>query len=162
MAKTKAVVVPNKVLHIRASYLYQAASYLASQHLGPDVQNDQATHKDGSKSTSENVCHTASIRLISDLRNVTSKTLIRMSPEMKQGICKICNTILNEGSTCSSEVENKSKGGKKPWADVLVRKCNVCGTAKRYPLGKRQKRRPLRMQTLEANGLEELGGDAVS
>lgn len=160
MAKVKALSIPNKVLHSRVSYLYQAASYLASlqQHsppLGP--QNDQ-----DSKGVPKNTSQAAACRLVYDLRSVSSKSQIRMSPEMKQGICKICNTVLREGSTCSTEIENKSKGGKKPWADVLVRRCHVCGAAKRYPLGSRQKRRPLRTKTLAAQESKKLEGDAVS
>jgi ribonuclease P protein subunit RPR2 len=53
--------------------------------------------------------------------------------------------MLIYGSTCTNEVENKSKDGKKPWADVLVRRCATCGLEKRFPVAaKRQKRRSQR------------------
>lgn len=162
MAKAKALSIPNKVLHSRVSYLYQAASYLASQQQNspPDVpKNDESTN---SKDLPEHTCQTAACRLVYDLRSVSSKTQIRMSPEMKQGICKICNTVLREGPNCSTEIENKSKGGKKAWADVLVRTCHVCGAAKRYPLGNRQKRRPLRTKMAADEEAKKLEGDAVS
>jgi len=38
------------------------------------------------------------------------------------------------GTTCTHRVENKSKGGKKKWADVLVVECQ-CGMVKRFPVG---------------------------
>jgi ribonuclease P protein subunit RPR2 len=79
---------------------------------------------------------------------------------MKHSICKNCDTMLTDGSTCSIEVENKSKGGKKPWADVLVRKCNTCGFTRRYPMAaKRQKRKkkPHRGQD-EANERDSQSG----
>ncbi|RYP86163.1 hypothetical protein DL769_000775 [Monosporascus sp. CRB-8-3] len=64
---------------------------------------------------------------------------------MKHTICKYCDTLLVEGHTSTSFVENQSKGGKKPWADVLVVKCNTCGGLKRFPVqAPRQKRRPIR------------------
>jgi ribonuclease P protein subunit RPR2 len=64
---------------------------------------------------------------------------------MKQRICKFCDAVLIEGDSCASSVDNKSKFGKKPWADVLVRKCNTCKRERRYPIGStRQKRKTLR------------------
>jgi ribonuclease P protein subunit RPR2 len=89
-----------------------------------------------------NFYQTVSRRLISDLRNVSQKSVIRMSPDLKHSICKYCDTILIDGSTCTNEIENRSKDGKKPWADVLVCKCNTCGFARRFPMAhERQKRR---------------------
>lgn len=148
MAKAKTGI-PNKVLHSRLSYLYQAAAYLASQkHSNVLVADEKreaiATSRelddDSKKSLQASARH-----LVKDLRAVSQKTLLRMSPAMKNSICKRCDTMLIDGDTCTSEVENQSKGGKKPWADVLLRKCNVCGSARRFPLGAdRQKRRPYR------------------
>jgi len=152
-AKVKA---PNSTLHSRVSYLYQAATYLASQHqsankkLSKEFSNSHAdpiASKDvaAQPELAASPSHQPSARrLVSDLRGVSGKVLIRMSPGMKRSICKNCDTILIEGSTCLVEVENNSKGGRKPWADVLVRKCTTCNCARRYPLGERQKRRPHR------------------
>lgn len=69
---------------------------------------------------------------------------------MKRATCKFCNSTLIEGETSRSVVENASKDGKKPWADLLVVKCLTCGNAKRYPVSARkQKRKHLRVQTQE-------------
>jgi ribonuclease P protein subunit RPR2 len=46
------------------------------------------------------------------------------------------------GSGCGkAQIENLSKGGRKPWADVLVVRCRVCGFVKRYPVGARRQRK---------------------
>jgi ribonuclease P protein subunit RPR2 len=143
MAKGKPASVPNKVLHSRINYLYQAASYLSTQ------QQHSNSPQTKTKTNSQLDHAQASNQLVSDLKAVSLKAQIQMSPVMKQAICKSCNTILIDSSTCSIEVENKSKGGKKPWANVLVRSCNICGSSKRYPSAARQKRRPHRSATLE-------------
>ncbi|EPE25530.1 RNAse P Rpr2/Rpp21/SNM1 subunit-containing protein [Glarea lozoyensis ATCC 20868] len=117
MAKGKATTVPNKILHTRISYLYQAASYLATQ------QQHSKTSQDKQQFGGNGCSYVPAVNLlVGDLKAVSLKAQIRMSPAMKQSMCKSCNSILIDGSTCSSEVENKSKGGKKPWADVLVRR----------------------------------------
>jgi len=165
MAKPKSskgpISVPNKSLHCRLSYLYQAASYLGSAQVPtspppqtlkdekiansskPDEEKDKRSRH--TTAFSQTPLRPASRRLISDIRSVSLKAQLRMSPAMKSSMCKNCDTLLIDGATCSNEVENKSKQGKKPWADVLVRKCNTCGMEKRFPLSEtRQKRRPRR------------------
>ncbi|KAF7898408.1 hypothetical protein EAF00_004854 [Botryotinia globosa] len=149
--------VPNKVLYSRMSYLYQAATYLAIQNQESQEQPAKGTALDSSmedvmKDESKAVANATegsnqalSRRLITDLRSVSLKGLMRMSPDMKHSICKNCQTLLLEGTTCTAKVENQSKGGKKPWADVLVRKCGTCGLEKRFPLAtERQPRKPRR------------------
>ncbi|TQS37790.1 hypothetical protein Golomagni_01724 [Golovinomyces magnicellulatus] len=155
--------IPNKALYSRISFLYQAAVYLATthQHNPKDIkptaekeenkdivnnENDRCLITDAPNKTKISSANAASSRrLISDLRNVSLKAQIRMSPSLKHSICKTCSTLLIEGSTCTNEIENKSKCGRKSWVDVLVRKCLICGTVKRYPLtALRQKRRTLR------------------
>ena len=141
---------PNKAMHSRVSYLYQAATYLATIEPAPsNVQIKNVTRSTNTEiktsSESETQLQPASRRLVSDLRDVSLQAQLRMSPTMKHSICKNCDTLLIDGSTCTSEVENKSKGGKKPWADILLRRCNTCGLARRYPMAaERQKRRPQR------------------
>jgi ribonuclease P protein subunit RPR2 len=147
--------VPNKALHSRVSYLYQAATYLAThqQHSEAAEEHAKSTNQETSEASlamgtngSNAPFQPVSRRLISDLRSVSLKVQMRMSPAMKHSICKNCDTMLINGTTCSSEVENKSAGGKKPWADVLVRRCNTCGAVRRFPLAaQRQKRRPNRL-----------------
>ncbi|KAG9237044.1 RNAse P Rpr2/Rpp21/SNM1 subunit domain-containing protein [Amylocarpus encephaloides] len=148
MGKAKSTAVPNKVLHGRVSYLYQAASYFATLEQSGKAKDRESGHSkevELSRSTeSTKSSQIAARQLISDLKAVSLKAQIRMSPDMKHVMCKICNTVMIDGSTCSSGTENHSRGGKKPWADVIVRQCNICGTAKRFPVAKRQQRRPHR------------------
>ncbi|TRX98397.1 hypothetical protein FHL15_000471 [Xylaria flabelliformis] len=144
MAKTKAAgSVPNKHLYSRLSYLHQAATFLGSQ-----VGN---THHFESESPAADQSRLQLARhLLTDLRATSLKSQIRLSPAMKHTICKFCDTLLIEGETSTSIVENKSKHGKKPWADVLVIKCNACHGVKRFPVqAQRQKRRPQREQAPE-------------
>lgn len=161
MSKSKSSTIPNKALHSRVSYLYQAASYLATvQNRAPAQKDCNHNENEGTQSNehqphmakviSQDSLQPASRRLVSDLRAVSLKMQMRMSPAMKHTICKNCDTLLIDGSTCTNIVENKSKGGKKPWADVLVRKCTTCGFTRRFPINApRQKRRPCRSEKLE-------------
>ncbi|KAK2791590.1 hypothetical protein FQN52_004781 [Onygenales sp. PD_12] len=74
----------------------------------------------------------------SQLRGVSRKSQIRLSIDIKRSVCKRCDSLLLPNSTCVETVENASRGGKKPWADVRVVRCNSCGYQKRYPqTGKR-------------------------
>jgi len=162
--------VPHKALHSRISFLYQAAAYLATQEQpltlttsaedGAELRQGHQQAGNGnimqhatpieSQSTSSQVL---SRQMLSDLRSVSHKMLIRLSPAMKHTICKRCDTLLVDGSTCITEVENKSKNGKKPWADVLVRKCTSCGCESRFPVNvDRQFRRPHRVS--KSTGLQ--------
>lgn len=139
MAKQKsAPSVVNRHNYTRASYLYQAANYLAEvshqfKHNSKLEANDASQRAKASQNLSR--------QLASDLKLVCQKNVIRQSPEMKHAICKFCNTTLLEGKTSRSVVENPSKDGKKPWADVLVVSCLTCGNTKRYPVAARKQRR---------------------
>lgn len=87
----------------------------------------------------------SSRKLVSELRSVSLKTQIRLSPQIKHSICKSCSTILIDGLTCSNLIENKSKGSKKPWADILIKRCHVCDSVKRFPIStQKQERREAR------------------
>lgn len=99
-------------------------------------------------------------RLLSHLRAVSLKSQIRLTPTMKNSMCKNCDSLLIPGRTSTSRLENKSRGGRKPWADVLAMTCNSCGFVKRHPIGaKRQSRRAERVrQTKPASA----GIDAVA
>ncbi|KAI3327040.1 Rpr2-domain-containing protein [Xylariaceae sp. AK1471] len=160
MAKSKANgSVPNRHLFSRLSYLHQAATFLGSQ-VGKTTEGPKSEHRalsqpeeKGGYSGAQNRPAADQSRLklarhlLTDLRATSLKSQIRVSPAIKNTICKFCDTLLIEGETSISVVENKSKGGKKPWADVLVVKCNTCGRAKHFPVqAPRQKRRPQREQ----------------
>jgi len=87
--------------------------------------------------------------LLSQLRGVSLKSQIRLSPNVKHSVCKRCDMLLIPSSTSTTRVDNASRGGRKPWADVLVVQCSSCGTEKRFPVGaKRQFRK-------ENRGLEQ-------
>ncbi|KAF2135685.1 uncharacterized protein K452DRAFT_293037 [Aplosporella prunicola CBS 121167] len=142
--------VPNKHLHSRISYLYQAATYLAIQAdngTSPQREHTQpATHAQTKISSP--------YHLVSHLQLVSMKAQVRLSHQVKHSICKRCSAILIAGSTSSSRVENLSRGGKKPWADVLVVECNACGAQKRFPVGaKRQPKKKDRVKVEKAKPL---------
>ena len=80
---------------------------------------------------------------INHLKAVSLKGQVRLSSKMKHSICRRCDILLVPGFTSTSNLENKSRKGKKPWADVLVVTCTSCGAVKRFPVGaKRQFGRP--------------------
>ena len=160
---------PNqKYLHSRISYLYQAATHLASaandresisaevaMEKVVDVENvddsqraiaPAADNRIHVTPTDVNLDHpflsvpiysTLSRRLVAQLRAVSLKSQIRLSPAMKRSICKHCDILLVPGPTTINRLENRSRGGKKPWADVLVMTCKACGMEKRFPVGAR-------------------------
>ncbi len=148
MKAQKDAKVPNKHLHSRISYLYQAANYLtrvsestlAVQHAGDntEVKNDQSVQQKATKPFVE--ASSLSRHLNSHLRAISLRSQIRLTPVFKNTICKRCDTVLIPESTSISRLENKSRGGKKPWADVLVVACKACGHVKRYPVGAKRQR----------------------
>jgi ribonuclease P protein subunit RPR2 len=98
------------------------------------------------------------LQLNAHLRSVAQKGQIRLSSDLKIAICKICSSPLIEGETCLKSIENLSKGGRKPWANVLVVKCCACGACKRFPIGaKKQKRKTVR----EADKQAEIGANVT-
>lgn len=140
--------VHNRAIYSRVSFLQQAAaflssdrqaqssvSYLPAEKLGltPKATDLPAIAKSSTVSQDLSLQGVAR-RLATDLRAVSLKTRIRLTPTMKQTTCKFCDSILIEGQTCTSQIENKSKGGRKPWADVLVRRCHTCERERRYPV----------------------------
>ncbi len=171
----KSLCVPQRHLHSRLSFLYQAATHLAnfeqrlakptstgfvqpihsvvSENPEPKtyVQDAMAlglgssfSDRDpGTKPPATSVHGFSSSRqLLSHLRAVSLKAQIRLSPSIKNVICKHCQTLLVVGSNAHQSLENLSRGGRKPWADVIVLRCHTCGTEKRTPVGaKRQTRR---------------------
>ncbi|EHK43035.1 hypothetical protein TRIATDRAFT_170174, partial [Trichoderma atroviride IMI 206040] len=162
MAKQKGNAgIQNRHIYSRASYLYQAASYLANcahqtkkstrtednqddtkkDEQPAAVDGDGFTHSKQERKAIINLSH----QVISDMRSVSLKAQIRQAPAIKQTVCKYCDAVQIEGKTCHSTVENRSKGGRKPWADILVTRCDTCGNVKRHPISApRQKRKSLR------------------
>ncbi|KAG5973880.1 hypothetical protein E4U55_000202 [Claviceps digitariae] len=150
--------VQNRIIYSRASYLYQAANYLSNcvdrvenapsstpaNSSKPELsgqQQQQQQQRRMQRKALENMSRLA----MADMKAVSLKAQIRQSQALKRTVCKFCDTLLVEGRSCSSTIENPSRGGCKPWADVLVMKCKTCGNTKRFPVdAPRQKRKSLR------------------
>jgi ribonuclease P protein subunit RPR2 len=143
----KAKGIPNKHLHARTTFLYQAATYLTLQS---PVENTKTEAKDVVASVSNQLQQPSplALQLGADLHTVSRKAQLRLSVELKRSMCKSCNAVLVPGRTATQEIENQSRGGKKPWADVLVVSCNRCGSRKRTPVG--AKRQPKKRDRLPA------------
>lgn len=158
MAKSKGQPgVQNRIIYSRASYLYQAANYLSN--CADSAENAPSSTEEPSKpqhsvqdqhGKQQKALENMSRIVMIDMRAVSLKAQIRQSPALKRTVCKFCDTLLVEGRSCSSMVENLSRGGRKPWADVLVIKCKTCGNVKRFPVdAPRQKRKSHR--SVESN-----------
>ena len=166
MAKGKNNGVQNRAIYSRASFLQQAATLLslsstrreASGKPDGDSSLPQAQHtiKGSSKisASTDFQLQGMSRRLATDMRSVSLKTRIRLTPTVKQSVCKFCDSILIEGHSCTSAVENRSRGGRKPWADVLVRKCHTCGRERRYPISEEKQKR--KMERDEVSGASDV------
>ena len=162
-----------KHLHSRISYLYQAATFLTEAASSePSIKHDVPTAEEmantgkceqgsvrlaeSSAPVEESVIGTCrsnpsvlSRPLLAHVRAISRKSQIRITPNIKRSICKRCDALLLPGSTSTSHVENKSRNGSKPWANILVTTCLACGTVKRFPVReKRQMKRRERMQEL--------------
>jgi ribonuclease P protein subunit RPR2 len=140
MSKVKAPKVkgiPSKHLHARTTFLYQAATYLTLK-ITPEVPLSDSEVSRTAAHTHDrsfpNHCPLA-LQLGSDLQQVSRKAQLRLSVDLKRTMCKRCNTVLVHGRTATQTIENTSKDGKKPWADVLVLRCKLCGGNKRFPVG---------------------------
>ena len=134
--KTKGI--PNKHLHARSSFLYQAATYLTLQTSPPCPIASHIPQDNQPGSNAHPKSHLRSpiaLALGSDLQQVSRKGQLRLAIELKRSLCKSCNTVLVPGRTATHAIENLSKGGSKPWADVLIVTCGVCGGKKRFPVG---------------------------
>lgn len=135
-----------KHLQARVTFLDQAAKLLANQ---------QFTSKDSTFQDENTTRHTGlPLYLASQLRVVAKRSQLQVGREVKRGICKTCATPLLPGKTSLAERENRSKDGKKPWADVDTVTCLNCGTKKRFPVGAtRQKRKSQRIRDSVATSL---------
>lgn len=185
-----------KHLHSRVSYLYRAASYLASRSAGKQAEeqnlSEQAVPEStgnqekqekpspsaggnvvtplkestigpakqtASQSGSFSVCDEASVRLmLSHVKRISRKSQLRLSSSMKQSICKRCHVLLVNGRNATQRVENLSRGGKKPWATVLVVTCNACEAAKHFPLGAK---RPPKKKDRSGKGTDRIHPETI-
>jgi ribonuclease P protein subunit RPR2 len=130
--------------HIRArmAYLHKAAIYLQT-HPKPETNtttqnSDNKNQGDNEKENETNqavsgIQVTISRQYITQMRSIAQKAQQRLSQETKRSFCKRCDLLLVPGETCTEEIQNESKGRRKPWADVLVVRCKACETVKRFP-----------------------------
>lgn len=137
-------------LKFRQNFLSQAANYLRNTHIQHDANNAAQQPQSASTGHTKPVSGTAvpySVKnpltnlsrvYISQMRGVSQKTQTRLPIPVKRSYCKRCDTLLTPGVNCSHEVQNSSRGHKKPWADVLVVRCLGCGTEKRFPQTERR------------------------
>jgi len=129
-SKTKGI--PNRHLHARTAFLYQAATYLTLQSARVDSERRARLDSDASPTPSHSP---VALQLGADLQQVSRKAQLRLAVDLKRSMCKSCNIILVPGQTAIQTIENHSRGGKKPWADVLVLQCCFCSSQKRFPVG---------------------------
>lgn len=159
MGKLKRPGVQNLQAFQRTSYLYQASAFLALQSSGQGSSTEHGTKPhsapadDAEGGTAKSQPHSITLQnqsraLLTEMRTISLKMQLRLSSSLKITVCKFCDTLLVEGQSCTSTVENKSKGGRKPWADNLVRKCVTCGREKRFLIqAPRQKGKQTRSHT---------------
>jgi len=130
--------------------------------------NTDASHEcaaqppDHIKASSFAKLHTGGLplHLTTHLCQTALKSQIRLHNNIKRSICKRCSTVLFEEETCTKRMENMSRGGRKPHADVLVLECGVCGAEKRFPVGaKRQRRKIERVREQGVGGVDLEGGE---
>lgn len=148
-----------KHLNSRICFLHQATKYMASialDEVGVNAEDDASSTR---KSVNRQIPATSPSRqdrinteaqrlacgYARQMRAVAKKTTIRLAREVKRSLCKRCNTLLHPGTTSHQYLDNPSRGGRKSHAEVLVIRCQVCSTIKRFPSGTRQVRRSDRL-----------------
>ncbi|KAJ5600554.1 hypothetical protein N7450_001621 [Penicillium hetheringtonii] len=139
-------------LKARMGFLEKAANYLqAAKTTGKNI--DEVSETDETSQMSRNADYTSTKEnaktevgtrtprtiqapssnlsrvYISQMYGVSLKTLTRLPIQTK----RVVKPPLSSGTTCTIETQNASRGRKKPWADVMVIRCLVCGTEKRFP-----------------------------
>lgn len=134
--KSKTTSLPQKNVHLRLAFLHQAASHLANQPRS-DTQTTTDASRDGAlpRKVRPKTSVAQPRYLINQMKGVSRKSVIRLDKNIKRTICKRCDESFVEGRNSASIIENKSTNRSKPWADVLIVKCETCGTSKRFPVG---------------------------
>jgi ribonuclease P protein subunit RPR2 len=104
-----------------------------SQSHGPSILNGGR----GIPPTKETRPHASGLprELAAHILSVSRKAKVKLSHEVKRSICRRCTSVLIPGQTAECTTENKSRGSRKAWADVLAVRCLSCGMEKRYAVG---------------------------
>jgi ribonuclease P protein subunit RPR2 len=141
MAKMKAdgsKKVSHPHLYARLSFLHQAAQLLESQELSKAeaaTQEHEPVTQQHEGIDFEAKSNAIARELSYHSSAITRKSKLRIEASIKRTICKRCSSKLIEGQTSFSRIENKSRGGLKSWADVLVVTCLSCQMEKRFSIG---------------------------
>lgn len=104
-------------------------------------QNPQNNLKTTTATTTPQHLTQLSRGYISQMRGVSLKTRTRLPIDVKRSFCKRCDTILALGINSTQEIQNASRGRRKPWADVRVVRCGTCQTEKRFPQTEKRSRK---------------------
>ena len=129
---------------------------ISNTSLNMDVDMTHALSN--SRSTKKPLANLSRV-LTSHMRGVSLKTQTRLSVPVKRSFCKRCDTILLPEINSAQEIRNESRGRKKPWADVLVIRCFVCNTEKRFPQTEKRSKKlsERRKQTTQQKQVENQG-----
>lgn len=142
-------------IHARIAYLNKIATLMASnqdsaRHDTREIANGVSAIAASSTSSSASQAdqsHGSETSLAkhgvpylygSQLRAISRKGQVALSQDLKRSLCRVCNGPLIQGQTCTEHLENRSRGGRKPTADVKILHCSTCGTNKRFPVGARR------------------------
>ncbi|BFZ60636.1 hypothetical protein YB2330_001676 [Saitoella coloradoensis] len=109
---------PNKDIHARISFLYQASTFLANQGVGGQG---------------------LSRFYVATAKGAARKAVLRIDRNVKRTLCKRCDTRLIPGVTSTNEIENLSKKNVEQ-ADTLKITCGQCRTVKRFPCVERKEK----------------------
>ena len=133
--------------HLQFVAAHEHAPSTWAIHYNDDMKGTRPS--DGTKSASDAETALGQQRyLLSHIHGVAQKSRIKLSSGLKRTICKRCYALLTPGLTSCETIENNSKNGEKPWADVHIVRCTACGAVKRYPVGaKRQPKKKDRGQS---------------
>lgn len=145
----------NKTLRARTDFLARASKHIHESSIEPietlhKHSKDDALHTSEFATTAEQtdplqVPNATQRYLTAHMRAAARKSQIRLPQDVKHSYCKRCDACLDGDTASQTHMENKSRHGSKPWADVKVITCAYCHATKRFPVGaKRQLKKKVR------------------
>ncbi|KAJ5073193.1 ribonuclease p protein subunit p21 [Anaeramoeba ignava] len=81
---------------------------------------------------------------ISEMKQISRKKVIRISPEVKMLFCKNCNSLLIPGKTSTQRIQHLRQ------THVIIR-CNLCGFVKRFIVKKDNTQNTSVLETQKTN-----------
>lgn len=158
MPKQKVQKGPKGAAHVNAriNYLYKIANYMqysaqssfetttttVTANIAPENGEDNNNNNNycpppqkSNKGNAAAQLSNTSRLYVSQMRGVSRKGQQRLPLNVKRSVCKRCDSLFIPEVTCSRKIANPARPGtkSKPWADLLVVECSVCGFQKRYP-----------------------------